>query len=88
MDWVHMILMWIYAGILMLLRDLGRQAEKDGGAVYMVNGNHESLNVCGNFRCGRSLKTCDFELCICSILKLHVHVKEVDLASWMTLCVA
>lgn len=37
-------------GILMLLRDLGRQAEKEGGAVYIVNGNHESLNVCGNFR--------------------------------------
>ena len=34
----------------MLLRDLGHQAEKEGGAVYMINGNHESLNVCGNFR--------------------------------------
>lgn len=34
----------------MLLRDLGHQAEKEGGAVYMINGNHESLNICGNFR--------------------------------------
>jgi len=37
-------------GILMLLRDLDHQAEKHGGAVYMINGNHESLNICGNFR--------------------------------------
>eukprot|EP00210_Caulerpa_lentillifera_P000493 g476.t1 len=37
-------------GILMLLRELHHQAEKQGGAVYMINGNHESLNVCGNFR--------------------------------------
>ena len=39
----------------MLLRDLGHQAEKEGGAVYMINGNHESLNVCGNFRSVRTL---------------------------------
>ncbi|GMH33894.1 hypothetical protein BSKO_01728 [Bryopsis sp. KO-2023] len=37
-------------GIIMLLRDLGKQATKEGGAVYMINGNHESLNICGNFR--------------------------------------
>jgi hypothetical protein len=37
---------------LMLLRQLGRQAEKEGGAVHILNGNHESLNVCGDFRCG------------------------------------
>lgn len=36
---------------LMLLRQLGRQAEADGGAVHILNGNHESLNVCGDFRC-------------------------------------
>lgn len=35
---------------LMLLRQLGRQAEAEGGAVYILNGNHESLNVCGDFR--------------------------------------
>lgn len=34
----------------MLLRDLHHQAKQQGGAVYMINGNHESLNVCGNFR--------------------------------------
>jgi hypothetical protein len=38
------------AGILRLLRDLDVQARKAGGAVYMLNGNHESLNVCGDFR--------------------------------------
>lgn len=38
-------------GILRLLRDLDVQARKAGGAVYMLNGNHESLNVCGDFRC-------------------------------------
>ena len=37
-------------GILKLLIDLDAQAQKDGGAVYMLNGNHESLNVCGDFR--------------------------------------
>lgn len=37
-------------GILRLLRDLDVQARKAGGAVYMLNGNHESLNVCGDFR--------------------------------------
>eukprot|EP00803_Ostreobium_quekettii_P004169 evm.model.scf_1272.5 EVM.evm.TU.scf_1272.5 scf_1272:24789-27888(-) len=37
-------------GIIMLLRDLHQQAQQEGGAVYMLNGNHETLNVCGNFR--------------------------------------
>lgn len=37
-------------GILMLLRDLQKQAEQEGGALYMLNGNHETMNVCGNFR--------------------------------------
>lgn len=36
--------------IVMLLRDLHKQAQEYGGAVYMLNGNHESLNICGNFR--------------------------------------
>ena len=35
----------------MLLRELDRQARQEGGAVYMLNGNHESLNVSGNYRC-------------------------------------
>lgn len=38
------------AGIVRLLRDLDKQARQQGGAVYMLNGNHESLNVCGDFR--------------------------------------
>jgi hypothetical protein len=42
------------AGIVRVLRDLDKQARKQGGAVYMLNGNHESLNVCGDFRCVRS----------------------------------
>eukprot|EP00878_Enallax_costatus_P003063 GHUV01003262.1.p1 GENE.GHUV01003262.1~~GHUV01003262.1.p1 ORF type:complete len:197 (+),score=20.82 GHUV01003262.1:162-752(+) len=37
-------------GILRLLRQLDQQARLEGGAVYMLNGNHESLNVCGDFR--------------------------------------
>ena len=40
------------AGSILLLRELDRQARLQGGAVYMLNGNHESLNVAGNFRCG------------------------------------
>lgn len=36
--------------IVKLLRDLDDQARLVGGAVYMLNGNHESLNVCGDFR--------------------------------------
>lgn len=36
--------------VVLMLRDLDRQAREQGGAVYMLNGNHESLNVCGNFR--------------------------------------
>lgn len=38
------------AGAIILLRELDRQARQQGGAVYMLNGNHESLNVSGNFR--------------------------------------
>lgn len=41
----------------MLLRDLNKQAQAEGGAVYMVNGNHESLNVCGNFRYETIIRT-------------------------------
>ena len=39
----------------MLLRELHKQAQAEGGAVYMLNGNHESLNVSGNFRYRTSL---------------------------------
>ena len=38
------------AASVLLLRELDRQARQQGGAVYMLNGNHESLNVCGDFR--------------------------------------
>ena len=35
----------------MMLRNLDRLARAHGGAVYMLNGNHESLNIAGDFRC-------------------------------------
>lgn len=35
---------------LQLLRNLDQQARLEGGAVLMINGNHESLNVAGDFR--------------------------------------
>jgi len=35
---------------ILLLRELDKQARQDGGAVHMLNGNHESLNVAGDFR--------------------------------------
>ena len=38
------------AGVIMMLRELDRQAKLEGGRVIMLNGNHESLNVCGDFR--------------------------------------
>lgn len=37
-------------GVVLLLRELDRQAREAGGAVYMLNGNHESLNIAGDFR--------------------------------------
>ena len=36
--------------ILILLQKLHKQAEAQGGAVYILNGNHEVLNVSGDFR--------------------------------------
>eukprot|EP01025_Chloroclados_australasicus_P066482 TRINITY_DN91756_c0_g1_i6.p1 TRINITY_DN91756_c0_g1~~TRINITY_DN91756_c0_g1_i6.p1 ORF type:complete len:356 (-),score=12.43 TRINITY_DN91756_c0_g1_i6:880-1845(-) len=36
--------------IILLLRELDRQAREQNGAVYILNGNHESLNVCLDFR--------------------------------------
>jgi hypothetical protein len=53
---------------LMLLRQLGRQAEEQGGAMHILNGNHESLNVCGDFRCA-------FVSCWCSVGLRSVHTR-------------
>ena len=39
-----------HAAIITMLRNVHAQAVKEGGAVYMLNGNHESLNICGDFR--------------------------------------
>ncbi|WJX63662.1 Glycosylated integral ER membrane protein [Trifolium repens] len=36
--------------ILSLLRSLNKQAKAKGGAVFQVNGNHETMNVEGDFR--------------------------------------
>ncbi|KAF5957498.1 hypothetical protein HYC85_004723 [Camellia sinensis] len=36
--------------ILFLLRSLDIQAKANGGAVFQVNGNHETMNVEGDFR--------------------------------------
>jgi hypothetical protein len=36
--------------ILILLQKLHKQARQSGGAVYILNGNHEVLNVSGDFR--------------------------------------
>lgn len=43
-------LLRLHVGIVNLLRYLDGEARKHGGSVYMLNGNHESLNVCGDFR--------------------------------------
>ena len=49
----------------MLLRELHKQAQLEGGAVYMLNGNHESLNVSGNFRWATAPLACHavYNLC-------------------------
>ena len=36
--------------IISLLREVGRMAKLEGGDVIILNGNHESLNVAGDFR--------------------------------------
>lgn len=33
-----------------MLERLQRQAEAAGGALYVLNGNHETMNVAGNYR--------------------------------------
>mmetsp|Transcript_39350 Transcript_39350/g.47692 ORF Transcript_39350/g.47692 Transcript_39350/m.47692 type:complete len:435 (+) Transcript_39350:66-1370(+) len=37
-------------GILRMLWQLGEGAKEAGGAVYIINGNHETLNISGDFR--------------------------------------
>lgn len=43
-----------FTGSILLLRELDRQARQHGGAVFMLNGNHEAINVAGNFRRART----------------------------------
>ncbi|ONH99761.1 hypothetical protein PRUPE_6G048800 [Prunus persica] len=47
--------------ILSLLRSLDIQAKDEGGAVFQVNGNHETMNVEGDFR---YVETGGFDECI------------------------
>ena len=44
-------MLFLTAASVMMLRNLDRLARAQGGAVYMLNGNHESLNIAGDFRC-------------------------------------
>uniref|UniRef100_A0A7S0RI63 Calcineurin-like phosphoesterase domain-containing protein n=1 Tax=Pyramimonas obovata TaxID=1411642 RepID=A0A7S0RI63_9CHLO len=37
-------------GILLLLQKLQKEAKEAGGAVHLLNGNHEVLNIAGDFR--------------------------------------
>ncbi|CAN6293679.1 unnamed protein product [Urochloa humidicola] len=48
--------------ILSLLRSLNVQAKSQGGAVFQVNGNHETMNVEGDFR---YVDPGGFDECIC-----------------------
>ena len=72
----------------MLLRQLHKMAQKDGGAVYMLNGNHESLNVCGDYRSvactarnnktsliARWMHVCIYPLACHSLCLLTMHVR-------------
>lgn len=36
--------------LLFMLERLQQQAAAAGGALYVLNGNHETMNVAGNFR--------------------------------------
>ena len=36
--------------LLVANRRLKEQAKEAGGDVFLLNGNHESLNICGDFR--------------------------------------
>ncbi|XP_030464413.1 shewanella-like protein phosphatase 1 [Syzygium oleosum] len=46
--------------ILSLLRSMDKQAQEEGGAVFQINGNHETMNVEGDFR---YVETGAFEEC-------------------------
>ena len=59
---------------LMLLRQLHRQAEKVGGAIYVLNGNHESLNVCGDFRYALHSQDASTLNCLCDFKHSNTHV--------------
>lgn len=68
--------------ILSLLRSLDIQAKSSGGAVFQVNGNHETMNVEGDFR---YVDPGAFEECIDFIEYLDEHDQnwEEAFAGWI-----
>ncbi|KAI9118538.1 hypothetical protein K1719_010870 [Acacia pycnantha] len=68
--------------ILSLLRSLDKQAKAKGGAVFQVNGNHETMNVEGDFR---YVKSGGFDECN-DFLEYMNHSAddwEEDFAGWV-----
>ncbi|KAF8116268.1 hypothetical protein N665_0020s0119 [Sinapis alba] len=63
--------------ILSLLRLLDEQAKANGGAVFQVNGNHETMNVEGDFR---YVDTRAFDECIDFLDYLEDYAQDCDKA--------
>lgn len=63
--------------ILSLLRLLDEQAKANGGAVFQVNGNHETMNVEGDFR---YVDTRAFDECIDFLDYLEDYAQDWDKA--------
>ncbi|CAH8339678.1 unnamed protein product [Eruca vesicaria subsp. sativa] len=63
--------------ILSLLRLLDEQAKANGGAVFQVNGNHETMNVEGDFR---YVDTRAFDECIDFLDYLEDYAQDYDKA--------
>ncbi|ERM95537.1 hypothetical protein AMTRI_Chr08g207890 [Amborella trichopoda] len=71
--------------ILSLLRSLSDQAEDKGGAVFQVNGNHESMNVEGDFR---YVDPGAFDECLAFLEYLNDYGKDWEgaLIGWIKVC--
>ncbi|XP_078435663.1 calcineurin-like metallo-phosphoesterase superfamily protein [Wolffia australiana] len=69
--------------ILSLLRSLDIQANREGGAVFQVNGNHETMNVEGDFR---YVNPGGFDECADFLehLDAHGHNWEEAFVSWIS----
>lgn len=70
--------------ILSLLRSLDMQARAEGGAVFQVNGNHETMNVEGDFR---YVDSGGFDECTDFLEYLHEcdHNWEEPFVNWISL---